>query len=210
MDTTEISYNQLASQPVLSDTLRALQARGVLAELVDTKAQALERVKSLIPPGATVMTSGSQSLEEIGFTSYLNHGDHLWNNFAKLVAAESDPVQHQKLTLQSTMADYYLGSVHAVSKRGEMVFASEHGSQLPAYCYNSANVIWVVGAQKITNNVAAALERVMGYWLPQEAEKQKRLGHHSTFIGKLLIFEREAPDLHRKLHLLLVNEVLGF
>lgn len=210
MDTSEISYTQLAPPQVLNDTIANLQARGIRAELVETKAQALERIKALILPGASVMTSGSQSLEEIGFTTYFNEGDHLWNNFTKLIAQEKDPVKRQQLTLQSTMADYYLGSVHAVSKRGEMVFASEHGSQLPAYCYNSPNVIWVVGAQKITNNIAAALERVMGYWLPQENEKQKRLGHNETFIGKLLIFEREAPDLHRKLHLLLVNEVLGF
>lgn len=31
-----------------------------------------------------------------------------------------------------------------------------------------------------------------------------------SFIGKLLVFEREAPYLHRTVNLVLVNEVLGF
>ncbi|WP_121353570.1 LUD domain-containing protein [Flavisolibacter nicotianae] len=210
MDTTEISYTQIASRQVMDETIRALQSRNVLAEIVETKQEALERIKALIPAGVSVMVSGSQSLDEIGFTAYLNEGGHQWHNLAKEVTAEKDPERHHHLFLQSTMADFYLGSVHAISKRGELVFASASGGQLPAYCFNSPNVIWVVGAQKITNNVAAALERVMGYWLPQENEKQRRLGHGGSFIGKFLIFEREDPSSHRKLHLFLVNEPLGF
>jgi hypothetical protein len=31
-----------------------------------------------------------------------------------------------------------------------------------------------------------------------------------SFVGKILVFEREAPYLHRSVNLLLVNEVLGF
>ena len=210
MDTAEISYTQLASRQVMEENLNALNPPGVLAEKVPNKHDVLERIKALIPAGATVMVSGSQSLDEIGFTAYLNEGAHQWRNLAKEVAAEKDPERHRHRFLESTMADFYLGSVHAISKRGELVFASASGGQLPAYCYNSPNVIWVVGAQKITNNVAAALERVMGYWLPQEAEKQRRLGHGGSFIGKFLIFEREAPGSNRKLHLFLVNEPLGF
>lgn len=210
METAEISYTQLASRQVMEDTVKALQLRGVLAEIVETKAVALQKVRDLIPPGASVMISGSQTLDEIGFTPYLNEGAHQWRNLAKEVSMEKDPERHHQLFLQSTMADFYLGSVHAISRRGELVFASATGGQLPAYSYNSPNIIWIVGAQKITNNVAAALERVMGYWLPQETEKQRRLGHGGSFIGKFLIFEREAPDTHRKLHLFLVNEPLGF
>jgi hypothetical protein len=210
MDTTEITYTQLASRQVMEDTVKALQARGVLAEIVETKAEALERIKTLITDGASVMISGSQTLDEIGFTAYLNEGTHNWHNMAKEIAEEKDPVKHRHLVVQSTMADFYLGSVHAISKRGELVFGSASGGQLPAYCFNSPNIIWVVGAQKITNNVAAALERVMGYWLPQEVEKQRQLGHGGSFIGKFLIFEREDPSQHRKLHLFLVNESLGF
>lgn len=210
MHTDEITYTEIPSRQVIEETVKALQSRGVLAEIVETKAAALERIKDIIPAGATVMVSGSQSLDEIGFTEFLKEGEHSWHNLAKEIAEEKDPTLHHQLLLQSTMADFYLGSVHAISKRGELVFASATGGQLPAYCFNSPNIIWVVGAQKITNNVAAALERVMGYWLPQENEKQKRLGHGGSFIGKFLIFEREDPRLHRKIHLLLVNEPLGF
>lgn len=210
MQTDEITYTQMPSRQVMEETVKALQPRGVLAEIVDTKAAALERVKDIIPAGASVMTSGSQSLDEIGFTDFLKEGDHSWHNLAMDIAEEKDPAKHHQLLLQSTMADFYLGSIHAISKRGELVFASANGGQLPAYCFNSPNIIWVVGAQKITNNVAAALERVMSYWLPQENEKQRQLGHGGSFIGKFLIFEREDPRLHRKIHLLLVNEPLGF
>lgn len=210
METAEITYTQMPTRQVMEETIKALQARGVLAEVAETKAAALERIKDIIPAGASVMVSGSQSLDEAGFTTFLKEGEHSWQNLAKEISEEKDPGKQHQLLLQSTMADFYLGSVHAISKRGELVFASATGGQLPAYCFTSPNIIWVVGAQKITNSVAAALERVMGYWLPQETEKQKRLGHGGSFIGKFLIFEREDPRLHRKIHLLLVNETLGF
>jgi hypothetical protein len=38
----------------------------------------------------------------------------------------------------------------------------------------------------------------------------KSLGAPGAMIGKLLIFEREAAFLQRKVTLILVNEVLGF
>jgi hypothetical protein len=48
--------------------------------------------------------------------------------------------------------------------------------------------------------------------LPLEDQhlKQLRGNEASSFIGKLLVFEREAPYLHRNVNLVLINEVLGF
>ena len=57
MDTTEITYTQLPSRQLMEETIKALQPRGVLAEIVETKAAALERVKDIIPAGASVMIS---------------------------------------------------------------------------------------------------------------------------------------------------------
>ena len=106
---------------------------------------------------------------------------------------------------------FNLGSVNAIAETGELVFASATGSQLPAYAYSSRNVIWVAGAQKITPSLDEALRRVREYVLQMESERQKNVGNKGgSFIGRILIFEREPAYLRRNLHLILVNEVLGF
>jgi hypothetical protein len=194
----------------LEKTAEAVRARGVNVEVVDDRAAALARLQALIPAGATVMTGGSMTLREIGFDDLLISGQHPWRNFKADLLAEKDPLKQSALRMQGTQAEYFLGSANAIAETGEMVFASATGSQLPAYAFTSRNVIWVAGAQKITPTLDDALRRTREYVLPLESERQKSLGSKGgSFIGKTLIFEREAAFLRRQLTLILVNESLG-
>jgi hypothetical protein len=77
------------------------------------------------------------------------------------------------------------------------------------YAYSSQNVIWVAGAQKITPSLEDAIRRIREHSLPTEDQNAKNAGAPGSFIGKLLIFEREAAYLKRNVVLLIVNEVLG-
>jgi len=158
-----------------------------------------------------VMTGASVTLQQIGFEAVLISGDHPWRNFKADLLAEKDPVKQSALRRQGTLAEFYLGSVNALAETGELVFASGSGSQLPAYAYTSRNVIWVVGAQKITPTLEEALRRVREYVLPLEDQRQKSLGNQAgSHINRILIIESEPAYLRRNLTLLLVNELLGF
>lgn len=206
-----MEYGTLPSLEVIRRTLDAVNGRGIQAELVETKEEALVRLKALIPAGATVMTGGSVTLTQIGLDNVLISGEHPWRNFKSDLLAEKDPVKQSALRLQGTMAEFFLGSVNAIAESGELIFASGTGSQLPAYAYTSRNVIWVAGAQKIAPTVDDALLRVREYVLPLEDQRQKKVGNKAgSFIGRILIFEREPASMRRNLRLILVNEVLGF
>jgi hypothetical protein len=206
-----MAYNVLPSPERVQRTIEAVNARGIHAELVETKEAALERVKALIPPGCVVMTGGSVTLQQIGFEDILIRGDHPWRNFKADLLAEKDPVRQSDLRRQGTLAEFFLGSVNALAETGELVFASGSGSQLPAYAYSSRNVIWVAGTQKITPTLEDALRRVREYVLPLEDQRQRSLGNKAgSQIHRILIIEGEPVYLRRNLHLILVNEVLGF
>jgi L-lactate utilization protein LutC len=207
-----MDYNTLPPLERLQKTIADVQARGVSVTLVETKEAALAQLQTLIPVGATVMTGASVTLQQIGFEALLMEGKHPWGYLKAAINAENDPVKRAVLRKQATMADYYLGSVHAIAETGEILIASATGSQLPGYAFSSSNVIWVAGAQKITPSLEAAFHRVRDYVLPLEAQHMKQLygKDAGSFIGKILVFEREAPYLQRKVQLLLVNEVLGF
>jgi hypothetical protein len=206
-----MSYSTLPDTVRLQKTIEAVKARGIMVELVETKESALARLQTLIPAGSVVMTGGSVTLTQIGLDALLISGNHPWRNFKADLLAEKDPTKQSAMRLQGTLAEYFLGSVNAIAETGELVFASATGSQLPAYAYSSRNVIWVAGAQKITPSLDEALRRVREYVLQMESERQKNVGNKGgSFIGRILIFEREPAYLRRNLHLILVNEVLGF
>jgi hypothetical protein len=206
-----MDYDTLPAPERVQHTLDSVNARGIHAELVETKEAALERVRALIPPGCVVMTGGSVTLQQIGLEDILISGDHPWRNFKDDLLAEKDPVKQSAMRRQGTLAEYYLGSVNALAETGELVFASGSGSQLPAYAYTSRNVIWVVGAQKIAPTLEDALRRVREYVLPLEDQRQKSLGNKAgSRINRILIIEGEPAYLRRNLTLILVNQILGF
>lgn len=191
-------------------TINTLAERGIEAVVVNNRLEALERIKSLIPKGVSVMNGSSRTLEEIGFVDYLKSGNHGWKNLHEEILAEKDPAKQATLRKQAVLSDYYLGSVHAVAETGQLIIASNSGSQLPHIVFTSPNLIFVVGAQKLAPNLDGALSRVREYVLPLEDKRMKDAGYGGSAISKLLIFEREPAFIGRKVHVIFVNEKLGF
>lgn len=205
-----MNYEILANEETIKKVIDALGARGVEAMVVNDRAGALEKVKSIIPQGSSIINGSSRTLEEIGFVDYLKSGSHGWNNLHEAILAEKDPSKQQLLRKQSVLSDYYLGSAHAIAETGEMVIASNSGSQLPHIVFTSPNLILVAGTQKIMPNLDAAMQRVREYVLPLEDKRMKDVGMGGSAISKLLIFEWEPVFMGRKVHVIFVNERLGY
>lgn len=205
-----MDYTTLASREAVERTMSALGERGVHAAFVATRAEALEKAQAMIPQGASVMNGSSRTLEEIGFVDYLKAGNHGWKNLHEDILAEKDPARQAELRKQSVLSDYYLGSVHAAAETGQLVIASNSGSQLPHIVYTSPNVIFIVGIQKITPDLDAALARVRDYVLPLEDQRMKDAGMGGSAISKLLVFEREPSFMGRNVSIIFVGEKLGF
>ena len=205
-----MNYETLANTEAVNKAIDALAKLGIEAVLVGNRTEALEQVKSLIPNGASIMNGSSRTLEEIGFVDYLKSGNHGWKNLHEEIIAEKDPARQAMLRKQAALSDYYLGSVHAVAETGQLVIASNSGSQLPHIVFTSPNLIFVVGIQKIAPDLDAALLRVREYVLPLEDKRMKDVGMGGSAISKLLIFEREPVFLGRKVHVIFVNEKIGF
>ncbi len=205
-----MTYDTIASKDAVEKTMQMLSERGYLPEYVETGAEALARIKALIPAGASVMNGSSRTLDEIGFIGYLKTGEHGWSNLHAAILAEQDPGAQAALRKQSVLSDFYLGSVHAVSETGELVIASNTGSQLPHIAFTSPNIVFVVGAQKLAPTLDAALSRLREHVFPLEDARMKEAGMGGSFISKILILNREPSFMGRKVHIIFVNEKLGF
>lgn len=194
----------------LEQVVTALNERNFNAVVVNDRAEALEKIKLLIPKGASVMNGTSKTLEEIGYIDYLKSGRHGWNNLHEAILNEPDEEKQALLRRQSVVSDFYLGSVHALAATGELVIASNSGSQLPHIAYTSPNLIFVVSTKKIVPNLQMAFERLEKHVVPLESERIKSLYGVPTTHAKTLIFHRENPSMGRNVKIILVNEPLGF
>lgn len=208
-----MDYTHMASEESISRTVRGLKERGFEPMVVATKEEALAKVKELIPAGASVMNGASVTLQEIGFVDHLKGEGHGWDNLHKGIVEEKDAEKQKGLRRAALTSEYYAGSVHGLAETGEMLIASNTGSQLPHIVYSSPNVIFVVGTQKIVPTLADAYKRLHEHVVPLEDARMKQVygPQAGTAVNKIFVYNREnASFTGRKIHVVLVKEKLGF
>ena len=205
-----MSYNEIPEQKSIETTQAALLEKKYAVEVVSSAAEALESIKKAIPADASVMNGSSVTLEQIGFVEYLKSNEHSWNNLHATIVAEEDQVQQQKLRQAALHAEYYLGSVHALTETGEMMIASNTGSQLPHLAFTSQNLIIAVGAQKIVPTLDDAFSRLTEYVVPLEEDHMQQKYGVGTQLNKILIVKNESTMTNRNVQVILVTENLGF
>ena len=203
-------FDELADQKSIEKTVKALKEHNINSFVVENGKEAHEKVLGLIPRGISVMNGSSRTLEQIGFIEHLKSGDHGWDNQHETILTEKDPAKQGKLRKQALLADYYLGSAHAVTTDGQLIIASNTGSQLPHIAYSSTNIILVVGTQKITANLEEGIKRLREYVVPLENENMMQKYGIGTQLNKILIINGENPMLGRNITIILVKEKLGF
>ncbi len=103
--------------------------------------------------------------------------------------------------------DYMLGSVNAVTEDGVLVAASASASQLGPYASTAGKVILVVDSQKFVPDLETALQRVRDYVLPWEDAQLRKVMNIGSFVGKILIVEREWVD--GRITVVLVRQPIG-
>lgn len=205
-------FDTLATDASIEKTVAALKANGINAEVVNTGAEAKDWVLKTVPQGAEVMTMTSITLDTIGLEKELNESgkfDSVKSKLAKM-NRETQSSEMQKLGAAPT---WTVGSVHAVTENGEVMIASNTGSQLPAYAYGAQHVIWVVGTQKITPNLDEAHKRLHEYVVPLEAVRARKAygipeNMPGTNVSKLLVISREISP--GRITVVFVKEKLGF
>lgn len=201
-------WSRMPLDKEVMETAEAIKSRGINVIMVQNRKQALEEIKKLIPKGAEVMNGSSTTLEQIGFIEHLKSGRHFWKNLHDEILKEKEQSKQMDLRRKLVSAEYFLGSVNAISKTGELVACDASGSRVTAYPFAAKNLILVAGIQKITSSLEEAIKRVREYVYPLENERaMKAYGMPST-TGKWVIIEREI--FPNRTTLILVKEKLGF
>jgi L-lactate utilization protein LutC len=161
-------FTTLPDEHALQAGVVALEEHGFSVEVVGDLDAARQAVLARIPEGASVMTNASVTLAETGITDAINDAGGRWESARNKMFALDFASQAQEMKAIGGQPDYALGSVHAVTWEGTLVIASASGSQLASYAWSAANVILVVGAQKLVPTLEAAHQRIYQHSLPLE------------------------------------------
>jgi hypothetical protein len=194
-----------ADDEALSRAAKGLRERNYTAHVVDTVADARALVRDLLPRDKAIFTANSETLRHSGLLADIDDGEEFVSVRAKLAGIDAADIRRQ-VTMGAT-PDVIVGSVHAITEDGILVAASASGSQFGPYAAGAEKVIWVVGGQKVVPDLDTAFRRVRTYSYPKEHERWRLQGFES-FIGKLLVMEREFQA--DRATVVLTRETIGF
>ena len=199
-------FTALPDDQTLATTVVALEEHGCSVEVVDDLDAARKAVLIRIPAGSSVMTNTSVTLDETGIAAAINDDGPYESMRNKLMALDF-ATQVQEMKAIGGQPDYSLGSVHAVTRDGALVIASASGSQLASYAWGAANVIFVIGAQKLVPTLEAARERIYEHSLKLEDARAYAAYGQNSSVGKILEIHQELPG---RIHVVLIRQVVGF
>ena len=207
----ELTPNQefanLASNEQIERTVKALEANGIHAVVAENGEEARRIFFELVPEGAEVFLGASVTLETLGIKDEIDISCRFDSIRTKMFAMDR-ATQGREIRKLGGTPEYAAGSVHAVTEAGQVLIASNTGSQLGPYASGAGKIVWVVGAQKLVKDLDEGMKRIYEYDLPLETEHMRQLYNMGTGVNKVLIVNREIRP--NRITMIIVKEELGY
>ena len=159
-------FYQLQAKTIIKN----LEKRHMKGFYCASKAEALKLVLSLIPEKSSIAWGGSESIKEIGLIDAL----YTANTYTLYDRAKVSPDQVDYTLRQAYFADFYLMSSNAITLDGELVNIDGTGNRVSALTFGPKEVIMVVGMNKVTKTLEAAIDRIQNIASPQNALRLNR------------------------------------
>ncbi len=209
MDKNLYRRNELLAAKVIG----ALESRNMSGYYAKDREEALKIALDLIPEGSTVTMGGGMSVHEIGLPAALKAGPYDF--------IDRDAVPDRDAALRAAYsADFFLASVNAMTSDGVLVNIDGNANRVSAIAFGPRKVIFIVGMNKVCDDVDSAMKRARNVAAPANAQRFdintpcRRTGScmncksPDTICCQFLItrFSRHKD----RIHVILVNDQLGF
>lgn len=201
--------NELLAKTVI----KGLESRNMSGYYAADKEEALKIALSLIPVKSSVTMGGAMSAHEIGLVDALKNGDY---DFIDRDAYEDK----RAAMLKAYDADVFLSSVNAMTNDGVLVNIDGNANRVSAIAQGPKKVVFIVGMNKICDDVDGAMKRARNVAAPINAQ---RFGLDTPCSKTGACYNCKSPDTiccqflvtryskHAgRIHVILVNDSLGF
>ena len=142
--------------------IKNLKFRHIEGFYCATAEEAVKKVSELIEDGSSVTWGGT------GIPQYLKDRGTLEVLDRDLVET---PEEKQEMYLRAFSTDVYLSSANAISEDGVIVNIDGNGNRVAAITWGPKKVIFVIGLNKVAQNVEAALARARSTASPINAAR---------------------------------------
>ena len=195
-----------ASETTLQQVAERIRERNIEVLIVNTGEEARQVVLERIPQGAEVHSGKSKTLQDSGIFDLIQDPSQ-YNALRHLVMKMDRKTQAAEIRKLIAAPDYMLGSLQAITEAGILVDVSATGSQIGPYANTAGKVILLVGSQKIVPDLETAFRRIREHVQPWEESQVRNAANIGTFVGKILIIEREW--VAGRMTVILVREPIG-
>ncbi len=145
-----------------------LENKGYHVSVFDNKELAANYINDQII-GKTVGLGGSVSIHQMNlFTMLSEHNIVYWHD------EKPSDMSVMETRTAASRADIYISSVNGISEDGEIVNIDNTGNRVAAISYGPAKVYLVVGGNKVTPSLDAAIYRARNIAAPLNAQRLKR------------------------------------
>jgi hypothetical protein len=200
-------FGELAGDEQIERTVQALRENGIETLVAENADDARKLFFERIPDGAEVFLGASVTLEALGIKDEIDASGR-YNALRPKMRAMDRATQGREIRKLGSGPDFAAGSVQAVTEAGQVLIASNTGSQLGPYAFGAGKVVWVVGAQKLVKNLEEGMRRIEEYIIPREEVHMQQLYNAHTYPSKVLIVNREIKP--GRITMIIVREELGF
>lgn len=149
-------YKKWQYKLLAEEMVNILNKKGYEAYYADDLNSAREIVINMIPKSSTVALGGSETLNDMGLIDEFRNGDYnFFDRYQNLPF--SDIVEIYR---QSMLADFFVSSVNAITKNGELVSIDSTGNRVASMIFGPKKVIIVAGVNKVVDNLDEAYKRL--------------------------------------------------
>lgn len=149
----------------LTKTAQSLEKNGYQVSVFSTLEEADRYLNQQID-STTVGIGGSMTIEEMGsFKTLSDHNQVYWHWHP----ADGLTVDDTRKKAMNTAI--YLSSVNAISEEGEIVNIDGAGNRLASTLYGHAKVYFIVGSNKICENLHQAIDRARNVAAPLNGKR---------------------------------------
>ena len=209
MDQNIVKRNELLAQKVI----KGLESRNMSGYYASDREEAKKIALSLIPEGSLITMGGGQSVWDIGLPQALKEGNY---NFLDRNLVEDK----RAAMLAAYDADVFLASANAITEDGVMVNIDGNANRVSALAFGPKKLVLIVGMNKVCPDVDAAMKRARNVAAPINAQ---RFGLSTPCAKTGSCMNCKSPDTiccqflitrfsrhPGRIHVILVNDVLGF
>ena len=150
----------------IAKTIRNLEKNNMQACYVESRADAVNKVRELMSEGQTVAVGGSMTLYECGVIDILRSGRY---RFLDRYEEGLSRDEVEKIFRESFFVDTYISSTNAITENGELYNVDGNSNRVAAICYGPKSVIIIAGYNKIVSDIDEAVDRVKRTAAPANA-----------------------------------------